>query len=331
MEKETTKKHHQDSVNGLFNLKKISEIARRALKDLVSRNQPAIPPYYEKAFYNVATSRGETDLINHLMSFLPTGQAASLMVSEVSSLINNLNTNIHQYREGLEHHDDQMKSKQEEIKTLVDPEIWSILEKDFLELRNANNKVKKDLIAAEDKLKNQEEQVLKLERKIRRDPLTGVFNRQAMEEDLSSEFSRSRRYKKVFGILMADIDHFKKVNDTYGHAVGDEALKSFAKILKKCLREVDVIYRFGGEEFLILLPETGGDSSLIAALRLQKTVESQVMKSKIDSSLQLQITASFGVSVYKEGDETYQDIMQRADQALYLAKNNGRNRVEMII
>lgn len=331
MGKETKENHRSDTANGLFNLEQISEIARRALKDLISRGQPAIPPFYEKAFYNVAAARGETDLMNHLISFLPTGQAASLMVSEISSLINALNSNIHTYREGLVYHDSQIADKHSRIKALVAPEIWSMLEKDFLELRNANQRINNELMAAEEKLKNQEEQVLKLEQKIRSDPLTGVFNRQAMEEDLSSEFSRSKRYKKVFGIVMADIDHFKKVNDTYGHAVGDEVLKSFAKILKKCLREVDVIYRFGGEEFLILMPETHADPSLIAALRLQKKVESHVMKSIVDSSLKLQVTASFGVSVYKEDDESYQDIMQRADQALYMAKDSGRNRVEMIL
>jgi len=331
MANETKQNHRDDTASDLFDLEQISEIARRALQDLVSRGQPAIPAFYEKAFYKVATSGGETELINRLMSYLPTSQAASLMVSEVSSLINSLYTDIQTYRMNLDYHDNQIEEKHQKIKAIAEPEIWGILEKHLLELHAANQKANTELMAAEEKLKNQEEQVLKIERKMRNDPLTGVLNRQAMEEDLSNEFSRSKRYNKVFGIVMADIDHFKKVNDTYGHSVGDEALKCFAKILKKCLREVDVIYRFGGEEFLILLPETNADPSLITALRLQKSVESHVMKSIIDPSLQLQITASFGVSVYKDNDESYQDLMQRADQALYLAKENGRNRVELVV
>ena len=329
MNTEMKTKPDGDIAKDLLDLARISEIARRALKNLVSRNTPAIPPYYERAFYDVATERGEIDLINHLLSNLPTGQAATLMVSEVSSVINNLNSDIRQYREGLENHDGQMQSTHQQIEELVEPEIWDLLQKDFLQLRNANTKMKKDLAAAEDKLKRQEEQVSQLKRKIRNDPLTGVMNRQAMEEDLTSEFSRSKRYKRVFGIVMADIDHFKSINDSYGHQVGDEALKAFAKILQKSVRDVDTIYRFGGEEFLVLLPESDETASLLVANRLKNMVESQVLTSKKDENLHLFLTASFGVSVYSPTDSTYQDIVKRADQALYRAKENGRNRVEI--
>jgi len=320
---------NQDTSRNLLNLARISEIARRALKHLVSQSTPAIPPYYERAFYDVASERGEIDLINHLMSSLPTGQAATLMVSEVSSVINVLNSGIKQYREGLDHHDGQMEVTHKQIEGLVEPKIWGLLQKDFLLLRSANALMKKDLALAEEKLKQQEEQVSHLKQRIRNDPLTGVMNRQAMEDDMQKEFTRYKRYRKVFGIIMADIDHFKRINDTHGHQVGDEALKSFARILQKCVREVDAIYRFGGEEFLVLLPESDEFAAVLVANRLQKTVESQVLKSKKDINLQLVLTASFGVSVSHPADESYQDIIKRADQALYRAKETGRNRVEI--
>jgi len=331
MNMETNTKPSQNDTKNLLDLTRISEIARRALKHLVACDTPAIPPYYERAFYDVAMERGEIDLVNHLLSLLPAGQAATLMVSEVSSMIQNLNSDIQEYKEGLESHDGQIQSTQKQIEELVDPELWEVLQKDFMLLRNANTKMKKDLTMAEDKPKHQEVQVSQFQRKIRNDPLTGVMNRQAMEENLASEFSRSKRYHKVFGIIMADIDHFKNINDTHGHQVGDEALKSFAKILQKSVRDVDTIYRFGGEEFLILLPESNETGCLLVANRLKKTIESQVLISKEDSHLQLVLTASFGVSVYAPADVTYQDIVKRADQALYLAKENGRNRAEMIL
>ena len=171
-------------------------------------------------------------------------------------------------------------------------------------------------------------QVGKLQRKVRSDHLTGAMNRLAMEDDLSSEFSRCKRYGRMFGIIMIDIDLFKKVNDTHGHAIGDEAIKAFARTLRKCLREVDIIYRYGGEEFLVLLPETGGKGSIITAERLCKMIDSQIFRYKGNHSIQLRLTASLGVSIFNKEDSDYIDIIKRADQALYRAKNNGRNRVE---
>ncbi|MCK5231165.1 MAG: GGDEF domain-containing protein [Desulfobulbaceae bacterium] len=327
-DKEPQAINNEDAYQHLLNLEKVSGIARKALKCLISQNKPAIPPYYEKIFYNVAMEMGENKLITHLMSSVPTGQAATIMVEGVSTIITNLNRDIRQYQEGIDRHGGQLKDRHEDIKKLLDPAVWKLVEKNLIELRIANDKIKKRLIKAEDRLKSQELQVGKLQRKIRSDPLTGVMNRLAMEEDLSDELSRCKRYGRTFGIVMIDIDHFKKINDTHGHTIGDEALKAFAQTLRKCLREVDVIYRYGGEEFLVLLPETEGKNSLITAERLRKMIESQVFKYKNDPSLQLRLTASFGVSVFLKGDSDYLDIIKRADQALYMAKNNGRNRVE---
>ena len=321
-------KKNKDADQDLMNLEKISEIARNALKSLIFQNKPAIPPYYEKAFYNVATEMGKNKLITHLMASAPTDQATTLMVEGVSSIITNLNSDIHQYQEGIDQHGGQLKDKQENIQKLLEPVIWKLVEKNFIELHTANDKIKKRLAKAETRLKSQKMQVGKLQRKVRSDHLTGVMNRLAMEEDLSNEFSRCKRYGRMFGIIMIDIDLFKKINDTHGHAIGDKALKAFAHAIGKCLREVDIIYRYGGEEFLVLLPETDGKGSIITAERLCKMINSQVFRYKGNPPIQLRITASFGVSVFHKEDSDYLDIIKRADHALYMAKTNGRNRVE---
>lgn len=312
----------------LMDLAKISEIARRALKLMVTIRMPAIPPNYEKVFYNTATSMGENELVTHLLSTLPTGQAAAVMVNGLNSMITDINSDLKRYRAGIDQHGGQLDDKNDVIQNLVGPAVWELLEKDFSSLRNANSQMKEELIKAETRLESQEQQVSQLQRKTRCDPLTGVMNRFAMDEDFPDELARSKRYGRKFGVIMTDIDHFKRINDTHGHSVGDEALKYFVKMLRQCLREVDVIYRYGGEEFVILLPETDPQGTMIVAERLRQMVASQVMKHREDPSRQVRLTASFGVAVFREEEVSAFALVERADQALYRAKKNGRNRVE---
>jgi len=321
-------KKEKSEERDILDLGRVSEIARTALKNLVTSQKPAVPPFYEKAFYHAASDMGEDEMIAHLLSSLPTGQAATIMVEGVSSMISNLNSDIRIYRQGLDQHGGQLKNKHDHIRSLVDMEVWKLLEKDFDELRGANQAMKKQLATAQQRLACQEQQVVTLQRKTRSDPLTGVMNRLAMEEDLPDEFARSNRYGRTFGLVMADIDFFKKVNDTYGHGIGDEALRAFAQIMRNCLRDVDVIYRYGGEEFVIVMPETDSSGAMAAAERLRSKVEGQVLKQKDNPDLQLRFTASFGVSGFLKGDRDYQEVLKRADMALYQAKDNGRNRVE---
>jgi diguanylate cyclase (GGDEF)-like protein len=156
------------------------------------------------------------------------------------------------------------------------------------------------------------------------DKLTGIFNRLKLDEVLNDEFNRSSRFKSNFGVIIVDIDYFKKINDTYGHLIGDEVLIEFAKILEKNIRRIDVLGRWGGEEFMIICPET----NLKGTKKLAETLHEIVSKSEfpiVDN-----ITASFGVSVY-DGDENINEVIARADKALYKAKVNGRNRVEGLL
>ena len=154
------------------------------------------------------------------------------------------------------------------------------------------------------------------------DKLTGVFNRLKLDEALNDEFNRSSRFKSSFGVIIIDIDYFKKTNDTYGHLVGDEVLIEFAKILKKNIRKIDVLGRWGGEEFMIICPQTDLEGTKKVAQSLCETI------SKYEFPTVGNISASFGVSMY-DGDENIDKIIARADKALYKAKENGRNRVEI--
>lgn len=164
--------------------------------------------------------------------------------------------------------------------------------------------------------KNQALEVLSLT-----DRLTGICNRRKLDQTIVAEIRRARRYGKEFSLIMIDLDHFKSVNDRHGHPVGDLVLVRVADILAGLARETDVVGRWGGEEFLVVCPETGADVAVVLAERLRKEIEETSFPR--DTSL----TASFGVTAATAKDDA-QSLVQRADEALYAAKQNGRNRIE---
>lgn len=157
------------------------------------------------------------------------------------------------------------------------------------------------------------------------DGLTGLYNHKYMFERLETELNEAKRYKKEISILMIDVDHFKRVNDTYGHPGGDNVLMELAFTLKNIFREIDIIGRYGGEEFMVILPETSNKSAIISAERARVQVE------KIKWDFQdVKVTISIGAVTYN-GEDTAEEIVEKADDLLYQAKHKGRNRVEYIL
>jgi diguanylate cyclase len=154
------------------------------------------------------------------------------------------------------------------------------------------------------------------------DPLTGIPNRLAYNERLQHEFARWRRYGSALTIAVWDIDKFKTINDTYGHQAGDKVLTVIAKLLHKQIRETDFVARFGGEEFVLLLPETSVDNATVATEHLRKAVEATEFHFR---GKRVPITISCGMSEFATGD-TPERVFERADKALYESKNSGRNR-----
>lgn len=153
------------------------------------------------------------------------------------------------------------------------------------------------------------------------DPLTGVGNRGALEQAMVREISGALRFNQPMSLIIADIDYFKSVNDRYGHERGDEVLKQIASSIAESLRKTDTVYRYGGEEFIILLPRTSTGLAEIVAQRLQKDIQQVLLP---DGTA---VTASFGIAELHNGQDA-ETLIQRADQALYNAKRLGRNRVE---
>lgn len=165
------------------------------------------------------------------------------------------------------------------------------------------------------------------------DPLTGCFNRGYLNEYLQKEINRCQRYSHNLSIVLSDIDHFKQVNDTYGHQVGDEVLKSFAASLMRQIRkDVDWVVRYGGEEFLIILPETDVMGAQTLAERLRKTIRSNTIAC---GDYELTITASFGATCasfrqLKDLAVSMEQLINVADEQLYRAKGDGRDRVHVM-
>ena len=161
------------------------------------------------------------------------------------------------------------------------------------------------------------------------DALTGLNNRRQFEIRIKQETARSQRKDTILCGIMLDIDYFKKVNDTYGHAAGDCVLKGVANIITKTLRDYDIPCRYGGEEFFILLPMTHIDETILVAQRLRQAIEStpiDIREAKNPETSTISVTASFGVTMYNP-QETPEEFYQRTDKALYEAKINGRNKV----
>lgn len=156
-----------------------------------------------------------------------------------------------------------------------------------------------------------------------RDPLTSLRNRRYLEDYLDDALSRAERYGHTFSLIVLDIDHFKQINDTYSHTVGDDVLVAMARLLTGQLRHADIIARYGGEEFIIVLPETGPSQALVTAEKLRQAVENYPWHTLARG---LAVTISCGVTAYNPGT-SLEALLQLADRALYRAKGDGRNRV----
>ena len=166
-----------------------------------------------------------------------------------------------------------------------------------------------------------------LEQMATRDPLTGLLNRREMSRVLDEELQRARRYQRPMAVLWVDFDHFKDVNDTYGHAAGDSVLRAISRLLLGSVRSVDSIGRFGGEEFVIVLPEMDLEEAQETAERLRRKVAEEPQP--LGNGEAVPLTISVGVAVYPDHGQTASTLCAAADKAMYLAKDRGRNCVAM--
>jgi len=190
---------------------------------------------------------------------------------------------------------------------------------EFQKMESENEKLKRTLEIKEIELKAVLAQTHEV---TNTDVLTFLPNRRKIIVDLQEEVIRSNRYGTSLSISLLDIDHFKKINDGYGHMMGDEALRTVAARLREQIRHPDTIGRYGGEEFLIVLPNSETKAATEQATRLCQQIRSLQVESNGHA---LSVTVSIGVAQYKVGQENWEQLLNRADNAMYQAKNNGRD------
>jgi diguanylate cyclase (GGDEF)-like protein len=159
------------------------------------------------------------------------------------------------------------------------------------------------------------------------DGLTGLYVRRYFDLRMAEEFAQAQRYRRTFSVLLFDIDHFKKFNDTHGHQTGDLVLQQFAGLLQKNTRQSDICCRYGGEEMTIILPETELEEAAVLASKLCTRVSGHVFTGAQEE--ELSVTTSIGVAEYRDDFSSPADMVRAADEALYRAKDSGRNRVEV--
>lgn len=169
----------------------------------------------------------------------------------------------------------------------------------------------------------------KLEYSAKMDALTDIYNRGHLEVSLGTEFEMSKKSGWPLTVVMVDLDHFKKVNDTYGHDCGDRALKYAVDLLKACIRDTDSLYRYGGEEFVVILPNTSIEGAQSFAERIMLTFNKNMFEYKQD--INISITVSAGIAIQGEDSDfnEWGDLLNAADQCLYEAKQCGRNQYKI--
>ena len=188
-------------------------------------------------------------------------------------------------------------------------------------LIEANQSMQRKLVSTEGKLHEQAQQMQFHAAEARTDALTLLANRRAFDDELARRFAEFRRQGRTFSLTMVDVDHFKKFNDTHGHQAGDEVLRDVARLLRRKMRELDVVARYGGEEFAVIHPGTSLEESCKAAMRAREAIEKAELSHE---GKQLRVTASFGVAQVLANENAAARIM-RADKALYASKEGGRN------
>lgn len=208
----------------------------------------------------------------------------------------------------------QFKDRVFSLKGDAEEGAWQDLCREAESMIRPTLKLASQLATAYDEIRQQSGHLMTFT-EVRTDPLTGVSNRRALDETLGSMFALMHRYETPFSVLIVDIDHFKKLNDEQGHLYGDRMLTAVAKLLDDTVRDTDVVTRYGGEEFVIVLPQTLMEGACHFSDRLRRRIEGE-----------LPLTISMGVATAVDGDNA-QTLLARADAALYGAKAAGRNRV----
>ncbi len=314
------------STSNVFLVEQVTQVARIALKNLVAKGLLPWPQLYSKEFWDIAISEDFSE-VARLRDQDPvlTPELLQEFMDETNDILGEVKDTVEEFVQVTKDH---VSEVHQSLKTMDQKDEGRLFHDDIESLRKKNRNLEERAKETEKKIKEQARVIAELRAKVRVDELTGLLNRRAFEKDIAKEVSRVKRYKYPLSLIMCDIDHFKNVNDTYGHTIGDKVLKHLAQIWKKSVREIDAIYRYGGEEFLVLTPHTSKEDAFKLAERLRQTVGHYRFVVEPPNKY-IKITVSFGVTEIK-ADEPVLEALERVDKALYKAKESGRNCTVML-
>ena len=323
----------------------ISAVAKETLKFLARNNIPLIPENYLLWFeifcYIMENNLKLSDLeiIGLFKTKYPTDESIEKVlvgvdpkeketikrvVESIAQEIDSLISTLEIHQESLEEKEKTVKEAKNNIEDKTLKGILSGIVEELQFIRKQNEELKKKLEESNSQIKRLSEELERTRKQASVDFLTQVANRASFDRALSDMVKDFYRRNYPFALLMIDIDHFKKINDTYGHQAGDYVLRELAKLIKEQLRARDIIARYGGEEFVVILPGVTFGQAVNIAERIRKSVEKHLFR-WWDKTIP--VTISIGVAVMRDGLDEF-SIVEKADKALYLAKKSGRNQVK---
>ncbi len=299
----------------------VTQTARTALKRLVGRGLLPWPEAYTEEFWAVARSLEYSSILTRKGCENICPETMQNFLDETDKVLGGVKDTVKEFVATTKQHVGEMETS---ILSIEEKDLDNLFTKETAALMLKNRTLEAQAKDTEKRLQEQTEIIAELRSKLRIDALTGLLNRRAFENDLKKELAKIKRYKYPLSLVMVDIDHFKNINDSFGHRVGDKMLQKLAEVLKKGIRETDSAYRYGGEEFMIILPHTKGDEACRLAERLRNKIAVFRFLVKHPQT-SIKITISIGVTQANQGEDV-DEIINRVDSALYEAKNQGRNR-----
>jgi diguanylate cyclase len=315
---------HTPKKNENYLAAQVTEVVLNSLRNLVQKGLLPWPDIYATEFWHVVYDNGYDEII--LKKTMPPtvpSQKVEGFLEQTDQILDGVTDTVGSFASDAK---EQVNSITASLKSLEQKVQYDQELKGEIKQVQEHNKILSDHIArAETELMEHVCFIKGLQKKLRIDHLTGLNNRIALETDLKKEIAKSKRYQFPLSIIMIDLDHFKDVNDYYGYQIGNNVLQKLADILLNTVRDVDGIYRYGGENFVILIPHTNCQYAMILAERLRKRVARHVFTVK-QKGYRLTVKASFGVAELNLED-TVDSLLVRADKALHKAKTSGRNRI----
>jgi diguanylate cyclase len=328
---------------------KAGEFLRLALNYIAKYNLPANPVNYtvwyeyvsgknrklQKAIdrtFEAAAPLNSSRLETLYQKYVADGDriVISKLLTQISLMLRDITSHVSETEGDLAGHGNKLGDLADRIGEARDyKEIKSIVDQMLVETKalvDSGKRLQTRMKISSDDLRQLQEELEKSQQEAQTDTLTSLINRRGLEKKFELERIRAKQNDSPFSIILIDIDHFKRVNDTFGHLVGDSLLKSLARMMTGHLRKNDIAARYGGEEFLILLPETAIEGAKAVGQKIQTALAAKEWKIKDTGENMGKITLSMGVAQYKF-NEPEKALIKRADDALYFAKQNGRNQI----